>query len=290
LCKLGNESFLVCMTNQLALRYPEVYWPIRINLEARGIEVKTVYRTENIWIRDYFPIQINGEYFRFRHKTSKKFPQLDISNEPWTGVFAPIRCLPYFIDGGNIVQGYGKVILTEKVIQDNESGIVNILEKLFESEIIIVPIEPGDPLGHSDGVVRFIDKNHVLVNDYFKIAQKDKNFYAYQTKLEAVLNKHGLIAYEIPNAYDQWNWKMSEKEFRQFFPRADEYNPAFGYYINYLKVSNVLFLPAMKIARDVEAYNAIKTHFSECDIIMIDCSRLSFEGGLIHCVTWNGVK
>jgi len=278
------------MTNALALRYPEVYWSIKVNLEARGIEVITIFRTENIWCRDWMPVQINGEYFRFYHKTSKKYPQLDVSNEPWSGVVAPIRCLPFTLDGGNVVYHNGKIIMTEKVIQDNGISVTVQLEKVLNCEIIIIPIEPGDTLGHSDGIVKFVDDNHVIINNYAQIGKKDKRFYEYRDTLLNILEGYGLTVDQIPNAYDAWNWNLAEKDFRMFFPRADDYNPAYGYYINFLKVSDVIFLPAMKIKRDLDAFKAIEAQFPGRSIIMVDCSRLSFEGGLVHCVTWNGVK
>ncbi len=283
--KLSNEHFIVCMANSLASRYPEVYWPIKINLAARGIDVKTI-RSGNLWIRDYFPVQINGKLFRFQYKKNEKYPQLDVSNEPWTGILAPITVYSHIIDGGNIVYCGGKAVMTEKIYQDNKGLDVAQLEKLLDCQIIVIPIEPGDDLGHSDGIVRFIDRSNVLVNDYSGVAKKDKRFYAYQAQVEGILDDHNLLVHHIPNAYDQWNWNWSEKEFRRFFTEADDYNPAFGYYINFLQVANLLFLPAMKIPQDAEAYKVVKKHFPECDIIMVDCSRLSFEGGLIHCVTW----
>jgi hypothetical protein len=274
----------------LALRYPEIYWPVRLNCEAHGIEVKTIFHTENIWLRDYFPLQINGNFFRFQYKSNKRFPQLDVSNEPWTGVIAPIRELQQFIDGGNIVHFAGKMILTEKVTKDNGSVIISQLERIFDCEIIIIPVEPGDDLGHADGIVNFINQNNVLVNDYSAVAKKDKRLYAYEEALQTILESHNLVCHKIPNAYDEWNWRMTERDFRYLFPRADDFNPAFGYYINFLQVGDLIFLPAMKISRDKEAFEVVKKHFPEYTVIMVDCSGVAFEGGLVHCVSWNGVK
>lgn len=275
----------VCMAQYLAIKYPEVYWPIRINLEAHGIKVVSVNNTRNIWVRDYFPIQIGTEYVRFQYAKDARYAQLDISNEPWTGIVAPIRESTLIVDGGNIVQGFGKVILTDMVIRKNGKKAVKKLEKIFEAEVIIIPTEPGDTLGHSDGICKFVDKDTVLVNDYSEIRKKDSSYKGYQSSLEMALAVHGLNVELFPNAYAEWDWEMSEKQFREIFPEADDYNPGFGYYINFLKINNLILLPAMKIKKDREALKAVNTFYRGSNVVMVDCSRLSMEGGLVGCVT-----
>jgi agmatine/peptidylarginine deiminase len=276
------------MTAALCQRYPEVFFPIKLNLEVAGVEVKIIHKTENVWIRDYFPISINNKLFRFQYKTIgyEDYPQLDVSNEPWTGVFnKPIYVNSIILDGGNIIHGFDRIIMTEKVIQDNGKGVVADLEKLLGTRAIIIPVEPGDNLGHSDGICKIIDVNHILINDYSQIAKRDKAFINYQKELEQILVSYGFWIYKIPNAYDQWQWSMTEKQFRQLFPSADDFNPGFGYYINFLKVADTILLPAMKIKEDAEAYQVVKKHYPECRVVMVDCSRLSMEGGLVNCIS-----
>ncbi len=286
---MSQSNSTICMTEALCRRYPEVYWPARVNLEAAGVDVKTIWSTQNIWIRDYFPVSANGKLVRFTYKTVdyEKYRQLDISNEPWTGVFPKI--ISYYpsilLDGGNLVCGFGKALITEKVIWDNGAGVVADLEKILNCKVIIIPVEPGDDLGHADGIVKFIDVRNVLINDYSQTAKKDKAYIAYQKALEAVLYANGLKSCKIENAYAQWNWFMSEKDFRQAFPMADDFNPGFGYYINFLQVADTILLPAMKIKEDAKALQTVQKHYPDCRVVMIDCSRLSMEGGLINCVT-----
>lgn len=280
----------VYLTEALERRYPCVYKPMKLNLEANGIKVHTVKDTNNIWIRDYFPVQINGEFFLFDYtygheKWIKKYPQLDVSNKPWSGVIAPIRISHLVIDGGNIVQGFGKVILTQKVIEDNGPEVVGILEKLFKAEIIIIPSEPGDSLGHSDGICNFLDCDTVLINDYSSVAKKDKAFAHYEERLIKTFGKHKLKTEKFPFAYAEWDWEMSLRKFRAEFPGADDFNPAFGYYMNFLMVKGLILFPAMRIKHDIEAMNAVKQFYPGFNIIAIDCSKLSYEGGLLHCVS-----
>jgi agmatine/peptidylarginine deiminase len=283
-------SDFVCLTGALCWRHPEVYWPVKLNLESAGIEVKPILKTSNVWLRDYFPIRAGGRLVRFQYDTRghKKYPQLDVSNEPWTGVFnEPIFNVPIILDGGNVVQHPSKAIFTDKVIKDNGPKVVDELERIFNAEIIIIPIEPGDTLGHSDGIVKFIDTDNVLVNGYEAVAKRDHAFIAYQEELESALADHNLTVHRFPNAYDAWNWNMTEKQFRQCFPESDSFNPGFGYYLNFLKIDKTILLPAMKIPRDKDAYFATKAHFPDHRIVMIDCSCLSMEGGLLNCISWS---
>ena len=279
----------VCLTTALCHQYPEVYWPVRINLEASGVQVQTM-RCNNKWARDFMPISIEDRLIRFQYKTIgyEKYPQLDVSNEPWTGVFdKPVYVYPIILDGGNLVYGFGKAIITEKVIWDNGKGVVADLEKILGCKVVIIPVEPGDDLGHADGIVKFIDAGNVLINDYSQIARKDKdyNWTAYQKALECNLHLHGLECHKIVNAYDQWDWNMSEKEFRKSYEFADAYNPAVGYYINYTRVKDTILLPAFRLPQDAEAMQTIKRLFPGCNVVCIDCSRLAMEGGCVNCVT-----
>lgn len=279
----------VYLTESLAFRYPGVYWPMRINLEANGITVKTVSRTRNIWIRDYFPVQVNGEFIRFQYgKENEKWPQLDISNEPWTGLFEkPIKESKLKIDGGNIVQGCGKVILTDRVIKDNGKGVIGKLENLFQAKIIIIPMEPGDSLGHSDGICKIIDEKTVLINDYSSIFDKDKRFIKYSKALIQLFKSEGFNVELMPYGHGDWDWEMTEAQFRQICPEGDDFNPGFGYFLNFLMVKGLILMPAMKLRKDTEGMATLRRLFPGFNVVAIDCAKLSLEGGLLHCVSAN---
>jgi agmatine deiminase len=271
----------VFFTEALALRYPQVYWPMRINLEANGIAVKTVSKTRNIWIRDYFPIQVNGAFVRFRYsfqdKWRKHYPQLDISNEPWTGLIAPIHEYEISLDGGNIVQGAGKVILTDMVTKENGRSVVKKLEKIFQAEIIIIPIEPGDTLGHSDGICKIVNDKTILVNDYHS---------NYGDKLVKIFENHGFTVELFPYGFGDMP-EMTDEQFRKVCPEGDDFNPAFGYYINFLTVKGLILVPVMKREKDAIAVSTLKRLYPNFNIVAIECSRLSLEGGLLGCVSAN---
>jgi agmatine deiminase len=281
---LKSFDDIVYLTEALARRYPEVYWPVRINCEAHGVRVITVNNTRNIWLRDFFPQQINGELIRFQYgRKWDAWKVLDISNEPWTGLFEkPIRENHLVIDGGNIVQdGQGKAILTDKVIDVNGREVIAKLEKLFKT-VIIIPAEPGDTLGHSDGIVAFVDSNTVLINDYAKQGQE---YIEYEKTLRKILASYGIKVEFMPYVYGESPFELTEEQFRKLDSDFDEYNPAWGYYLNFLRVQGVIFLPVFKIKKDAEAMSTLKRLYPHHSIIAVDCSKLSWGGGLLHCIS-----
>ena len=78
------------------------------------------------------------------------------------------------LDGGNVVGGTTIAVLTDKAYRENhEVERCSLRSKLTEllgvNQCIMIPCEPGDTIGHSDGVVRFLDENLVVVNDYSKV-------------------------------------------------------------------------------------------------------------------------
>lgn len=284
-------STIVYFADCLKDRYPEVFYPAKINLEANGITVKTISGTSNIWIRDYMPLQVDSHFVEFKYKKSfKKYPQLIVESELWS-FLKDIYQVHLIMDGGTIVRGYDKAIITEKVIKDNNdmkrNDLIKKLENTFNCEIIVVPIEPGDTLGHADGICKFVDEKIILINDYSSIFDKDKKFIQYDKNLKKILLDYNLHIEILPYGYGEWDWNMTEKYFRKQYPFADEFNPGFGYYINFLLMKRVILAPVMNIPKDADVINTLKKFYPYCNIVAIDCSKLSMEGGLMNCITWN---
>jgi len=106
------------------------------------------------------------------------------------------------VDGGNVVVAKTKVILTEKVFRENpEWKPAEVREHFRETfhnrTCIIIRTEPLDPIGHSDGLVRFLDDNRVVVNDYSKAEPR------YGRRLERALAEHGLEINRLPYRPDK---------------------------------------------------------------------------------------
>lgn len=79
------------------------------------------------------------------------------------------------LDGGNVGGWGGRGILTDRIFRENSQvdrpDLLGVLRELLRvDELIIIPVEPGDEVGHADGVVRFLDSGVVVINDYSAIA------------------------------------------------------------------------------------------------------------------------
>lgn len=70
-----------------------------------------------------------------------------------------------------MVNSSNKVILCDKVFKENKSfsrlETVSELKSIFcVEDVLLIPQQPGDFIGHADGMIRFIDDHTVLINDY----------------------------------------------------------------------------------------------------------------------------
>lgn len=268
----------------LLSRYPLICKTIYEVCEKEGVEFGILSGVKNIWIRDYMPISTyDGKHIKFEYTAdSVKYPILEDSAKPWSWIpnysFGRI-----FLDGGNCVMGENIAFITHKVLKDNVSGVVRVLEEFLKVPVCIIPAEPDDTLGHADGILNFAPDGSVFINAYG--ALKSKKYDKYLDELIRIVESAGFKWSLFPYAYHKMP-KITEKEFRIKYPYADEFNPAYGYYINYLKVGNTIILPVFGIEEDQQAMKM----FPGLNVEPVNCSDLSMEGGLIRCVTWESYR
>ncbi len=280
-------------------RHPDVHLALSKALDAAGIPLVEVPGTGNIWIRDWMPIRCGGNFVKFRGHTmdTEHWPQLAIPgfgpSNTYCGVWPTIHS-DIILDGGNVVRSPDgtRVLMTDQVLLDNPSlalssglNLSNMLEDLLEAKIILLPVENGDTLGHSDGLAHWIDNDTVFVND--RRSMRDIGEKTYDMALRKILRENKIEAVPFPWAYDLCR-DVTEERFRQEFPDADDQNPCVGYFINMLVLPELIIYPKYNIPKDREAEDAIIDAFPGVPFVGIDCSRLSYEGGAIHCVTWTG--
>ena len=265
----------------LQIRYPQIYYTLKTNCEANGVKFYPISNTMNIWIRDWFPVQINSnEWAKFKYK---EYP-----DHPWMQV--PDSCFDFigadnydiYLDGGNVVLDSKKVIMTDAVFKNNPDrdtiSLVDELEEIFGREVIIIPQEPDDIVGHADGTCVWYHKNDILITDYSKMSPD------YNLKLVERLRSHNLKIERVPCIYDS-RPKLTENKFRELYPYADSFESGWGYYINFLKVNGMIFFPVFGVKEDHDAMKRIMELYPSHNIIAVDCGELSQEGGLVHCIT-----
>lgn len=138
-------------------------------------------------------------------------------------------------------------------------------DALKVEEIIFIPWQKTDFTGHADGMVRFIDDNTVLINDY-------KNEDTFKLELVEILQAAGLKTIKLP-----------------YHPYENTSNDhAFGVYINYLQINNLIFLPIYggQFSRfDKEAILLMEAFFK--NVIPIESNEIAKYGGILNCITWN---
>lgn len=268
------ETNRLFLSDRLGIRFPALVANLRSLL--KGVSIEIIPGTSDIWCRDYMSIQIDeGKFCQFVYS-----PDYLLGHERLITPAENCR-LPFMedyrqeeinLDGGNVVASRTKVILTDKVYTENPSiarrRLTDRLEQVFQAECIFIPKQAGDDVGHSDGVVRFVAEDRVLVNDYSGVDP------AYGTKVWKLLEKHGLEVEMLP--------MFEEKRKR----RRGDLLSAVGIYINYLRVGDVVVIPAFDRPEDEAALEKVRHVMPDARVFQLPCRSLAEEGGVLNCVSW----
>ncbi len=248
-------------------------WQLLLEGNILLLELKS---TLDIWCCDYMPVQVSDdEFVMFRYDPdylyNEEFHLLITNQEAVIGpLHLNITKSSLIVDGGNIVRHERKVILTDKIFKENpdikKQDIIQELRYFLEAEeIIIIPKVPYDYTGHADGMVRFVDANTVLLNDFSKLGG------GYFEKLKKSITSQGLNITLLP--WDGWKQK--------------ELSSDLGDYINFLHVGDLIIVPEYKEETNEAAKTIIRQCFPSAKVKGLDCVELALGGGVLHCCTWN---
>ena len=254
--------------------YPKVAENLLYALYKEGIETEYLPHSKSkkhVWARDYMPIQLEeGRFLKYVYRPDYLKNDKDyIPN--YTGMIRKLglNCKPtsLVIDGGNVVKWDDAVIMTDKVLKENpgydEYGLRFRLEELFETDVVFIPWDRYEMFGHADGMVRFIDRRTVLLNNYVDF---DPDL---RKRLLEVLKWHGFAVEELH--YDK--------------PRCSRYSWA---YLNFLQVAGRIFVPGLGIEEDGMAVEQIQAFYPDHKVIRVpECLELVRDGGALNCVSWN---
>ena len=273
-----KQTNFVYISDLLEKKAPKAFEQLKHWLDKFEIKYGKLPNTKDLWVVDFMPLQIRQDYFlQFeydpdylkpkKYQTTKS-DQMAICQE--IGIFP--NKVSIVLDGGNIVKCNTKAILTTKVLKENpdypEHNLIAEIEKQLQvDKIIIIPQEPKDFVGHSDGMVRFVDEETVLVNSY----PKDKTYEDFAYSLRWSLRNAGLHYVEFP--YTSW--------------KNEDENDASGCYINFLEIGNYIFYPVFADHSDQLALIQLQKVFKDRHFIDIDCRDLAKLGGVLNCATWN---
>lgn len=252
-------------------------------LTENGVQHEFLSDTKDIWARDFMPISLgNNQYvqfsltndYYFKRDSHKRTDPAPICKTLGIEPFVPEhKGKPIYIDGGNVIRGFGKAIITEKVFDDNniqQDDLEKLLkESLKVKQVIFIPVELQDETGHSDGMVRFVDEHTVVANDYSGSGALE----SFKDRFYGVLADAGLDVVLVP--------------YHPVDKRINGYNVATGCYINFLQVGSKLFLPTFDDPiHDKAAIERFGEIFGEGNIFPIPSCNIALGGGVLNCLTW----
>lgn len=254
------------LSNLLFEKYPNSANKLTDILDKHKISFEKLGNTKDIWTRDYMPICLDdGTLVSYIYEPDY------LKDEEYKNTRTQIKYeknhMDIIMDGGNFVRYKNKVIMTDKIFEENPAKTKDEIIKIIKSkckldDLIIIPKQPYDTFGHSDSMVRWIDENSVLIND-FSIESKTFN-----DKLLKALKAHNLNIKSMKYSDD-------------FFTKDRNW----GAYLNFIKIKNLIIVPIYGIKEDELSINQIKNIFDNCIIETIVFNEIINEGGAIHCIT-----
>ena len=268
---LDNQTNKVYLAQGVAEYHPLAEELIRA-LDSEGVDFSWLPRTESskhIWARDYMPIQLEQDLFlqyRYNPDYLQGYPQYI---PDYKGICADLglNCIStdIVLDGGNVIKCGAKVIMTDKIFKENpryeRKGLVDTLEDLFHAELVVIPWDHYEMYGHADGMVRYIDGNRVLLNNYV-------NFDPYLRKrLLDVLSSH---------------FEVLELDYEVARPSKMSW-----IFLNYLQVKDCIFVPWLPIWENKQAQMQLTEIFSNYRVNMcVPAGDIALDGGGLNCISW----
>jgi agmatine/peptidylarginine deiminase len=274
-----TETNCVYFSDLLPDRYPELFRQLDEILEQAGVCLELIPDTRDIWCRDYMPIQVApGRFVQFRYAPNY------LRDREGAGSLTPpevARNLPEIeeceqsdivLDGGNVVRWPDQAIVTDKIYKENPAKDradlrAELARLLAVKRLLVIPKEPGEPLGHADGVVRFVNGKTIVINDY---SQSDP---AYREQLRRVFVVAALNCIEVPYVPQP--------------AKTRDIASAVGVYVNFLQVGELVICPSYGIPQDGVALALLSGAFNDSRVVSVDCRKLAAEGGVLNCVSWN---
>ncbi|MDZ7740196.1 MAG: agmatine deiminase family protein [Bacteroidota bacterium] len=166
-------------------------------------------------------------------------------------------------------------------ISSSKTLSLNLIDNSGIDRLIIVPREPGDVTGHIDGMIRFIDKERIIVGSYPASYTKGKDNIS-EVKLEEGKAFSKYLIDKLSKSFEVIRVQNS-------IPRKGPYEfpGAFGNYINFLRIGSKVILPQYNIPEDEPAKEQFRKCFKDSDIKLLnkDVDLLSYYGGVINCIS-----
>ncbi|HEV8079499.1 MAG TPA: agmatine deiminase family protein [Chitinophagaceae bacterium] len=271
-----NKTNSLYLADCLPDKQPKFFQRFEKVLNTFGIRYSFLPNTKDIWAVDFMPIQISKDKFvQFTYNPDylqpKKY-QKTISDVDsiCKAINLTTQKSKLIVDGGNVSKTADKVIMCDKIFHENknlsEKEVIKQLRQLFQvDKIYFIPWDINDFTGHADGMVRFIDNDTVLINDYSKENAE------FQRCFRMSLHNAGLDWIELP--YNP--------------PNDPKLTSARGLYLNYLQMQQAIIVPTFKTKHDDKALKVLEQVFKGQTFATVESNDLANEGGILNCITWN---
>ena len=268
---LTNTVFL---SNWLQEECPTLYQSLTKVLNDHAVEYRILGKTNDIWCRDYMPIQIeenrfvsykyNPDYLQARHKKRFITDASKVENVDFISK-AEIIKLDLVVDGGNVVKCGDSIVMTDKVFVENKDktpdDVIRKLRDAFQCDVLFLPWDRTEWCGHSDGIVHYAGDGRILLTNYKDFSS------SYYYKFRKVLKDRFEI---LPLSY-----KVKRHSKRSWC------------YINFLQVGKLVLVPQIGMEEDCQALEQIGKALPDCEVIGIPALEAVRKGGALNCISWN---
>lgn len=270
----GNPgSPKVFFSELLPARCPRLYGAIVEVLETNGVAWGLLEGTRDIWCRDYMPVQAaDGRYVAFVYNPDylqDRYYRRTITD--WSAVRAVglppsegVVRMELVVDGGNVVPCGDRVVMTDKVLAENRerkgSEVVGLLEGAFGREVLLLPWDRSERLGHSDGIVHYAGNGRVLLTNY-----NDFSPYFYRRFRRALEDAFEVIPLHF---------------------RVRRVHRRSWAYINFLRVGSLVMVPQLGTDEDEQALLQIAAALPDCRVVGVPAIEAVRRGGALNCISW----
>ncbi len=245
--------------------------------EVRSLELP------DIWVRDFLPVQNvqTGELYQqfFDPRYANYTPKFtDAIRMLVRSAFPHAKLCDVRIDGGNIVLSPDKkqafclekqTIFRKSNPEQKEHVEQELKRALGVQEIVWLPQQKGDKIGHIDGYIQFLGGF---------LMEGTVELYGGLTT-GSLLNDR---ATSLLRGYAQReNWDRVP-----LLCKLDEENwlSANGLYVNFLETSRAVFVPQFDLPEDDKVISIMKEYTNK-PLVQVDCSKIAPYGGAVHCLT-----
>ena len=174
-----NQCNRVFFSALLRERCPIAFRGLTEVLDRYEVPWSLLEGTNDIWCRDYMPIQVLPNQFLgydyhpdYLLRNAKDEATITDGNEICRklGYACSNMLSTVKIDGGNIVKASGRAIMTSKIFEENPgvnlSDFIRCIETALGARLVVLPWDSNEEFGHSDGICRYIGEDRILLTNY----------------------------------------------------------------------------------------------------------------------------